>query len=470
MREMPLVGSVRRELMDVASWRFGMAWLAAMLAVAVYGLGLVAGLGDAPLFLLVVPLSLGSVHGTNVGVALGVFTAGLACAWWLQEGTPGGIPWVVSRCATCVVIGAALGHLTASRQRLASQLQHHRDLSLDLIATASFEGYFTDVNPAFTRTLGYTREELLSRPFLDFVHLADREPTLAAAAEQTEAGHEVLSFQNRYRCSDGSYRWLEWNSQPDASTQTLIAVARDITDRKRLEDHERSYQVRLEHEVALRTRELEGARQETVERLALAAEYHDDETRRHTARVGETAAQIAVALGLDTPEVEVIREAALLHDVGKLGVSDRVLLKPGRLTTEEFEHVKRHAEIGASILSGSSSDVLRVSEEVARSHHERWDGSGYPAGLKGEAIPLPARIVALADVFDALTHTRPYKEAGPVDVAVSEIHRLSGRAFDPAIVAAFDTLDPIRLAGIPRPESAAWEATEQSVHASVSSA
>ncbi len=214
--------------------------------------------------------------------------------------------------------------------------------------------------------------------------------------------------------------------------------------------HERELSLeRLAQTVAERTRQLEEARQETVARLALAAEYHDDETQHHTRRVGETAARIAARLGLGDHDVKLIREAALLHDVGKVGIPEAVLLKQGTLTPHELVQVRRHAEIGARILSESTSEVLIAAEAIARSHHERWDGTGYPQGLRGETIPLFARIVALADVFDAITQARPYKEARPVSEAIEEIHSLSGTHFDPAVVTAFDALDAHQLAGLP---------------------
>ena len=191
--------------------------------------------------------------------------------------------------------------------------------------------------------------------------------------------------------------------------------------------------------------QLEAARLETLHRLALAAEFRDDDTYEHTERVARTAAVLAERLGLDAREVELIRQAAPLHDIGKLAIPDQLLLKPARLTPEEFEQIKTHAEAGAAILSGSTSEVLRRAQEIASSHHEWWDGSGYPAGLGGNAIPLSGRIVALADVFDALTHERPYKQAWPLDRALAEVRRLDGTQFDPAIVAAFERLDHVAL-------------------------
>jgi putative two-component system response regulator len=329
----------------------------------------------------------------------------------------------------------------------------HQELSLDLFAIANFEGFFTRVNPAWTRTLGHSEQELLAHPFLDFVHPDDREATLAEAARQTQAGEEVLRFENRYRHKDGSYRWLEWTSRPDANNRQLIAVARDITDRKLLEQADRRQKQALEQAVRERTQELqrrgeelEEARLETLRRLALAAEYRDDQTFEHTERVGQTAALLAQQLRLPEEESSLMRQAAPLHDIGKLGVSDTILLKPGKLTPEEFEQVKRHTSHGSAILSGSGNAVLRLAEEIARTHHEWWDGSGYPSGLRRSSIPISGRIVAVADVFDALTHERPYKQAWPVEKAAQELHQLRGRQFDPDVVDAFHRLDPYQLA------------------------
>jgi putative two-component system response regulator len=188
--------------------------------------------------------------------------------------------------------------------------------------------------------------------------------------------------------------------------------------------------------------QLEEERLEALRRLARVAEYRDDSTHEHTERVAHTAQLLSKKLQLSESEISLIRQAAPLHDIGKLAVPDAILLKPGKLTTEEFDQVREHAAVGASILTGSSSAVLCLAEEIALTHHEWWDGSGYPAGLKGDSIPVSGRIVALADVFDALTHTRPYKEAWPLTKAVREIRNLAGRQFDPRIVDLFYELNP----------------------------
>ena len=183
--------------------------------------------------------------------------------------------------------------------------------------------------------------------------------------------------------------------------------------------------------------QLDAARTETLQCLARAAEYRDGATHEHTERVADLAAQLATELGWPAERVELLRLAAPLHDIGKLAVADAVLLKPGRLTDEEFDQVKAHAEAGASILSGTNSDVLKMGREIARSHHEWWDGSGYPHARSGTTIPEAGRIVALADVYDALTSQRPYKRAWTHEQARDEIVRLRGTHFDPQVVDAF---------------------------------
>ena len=192
----------------------------------------------------------------------------------------------------------------------------------------------------------------------------------------------------------------------------------------------------LEAKVRERTRELEAAQIEIIERLARAAEFRDDNTGHHTERVGQMAALLAKKIGLPDTQVSLIRRAAPLHDVGKIGIPDSILLKLGKLTPDEFALVRTHTTIGARILSGSRFPILRLAEEIAFNHHERWDGEGY-AGIAGEAIPLAGRIVAVADVFDALTQQRPYKAAWPVGEAIAEIERQRGRQFDPTLTDAF---------------------------------
>jgi putative two-component system response regulator len=223
-------------------------------------------------------------------------------------------------------------------------------------------------------------------------------------------------------------RWLTVNSKPllDSPTGTPEGVVTSLTDvtaqRRNLE-------------------ELQRARLEDLDRLARVAEYRDDDTFRHTERVGRLAEQLARGVGLDEDVIEILLRAAPLHDVGKIGIPDAILLKPEGLTREEFAVIRTHTTIGERILANSHAPVLRMAAVIAASHHERWDGAGYPAGLRGQEIPIVGRIVAVADSFDAITHARPYRPAAPAEDAVAEIERCSGGQFDPDVVEAFRHVD-----------------------------
>jgi putative two-component system response regulator len=178
---------------------------------------------------------------------------------------------------------------------------------------------------------------------------------------------------------------------------------------------------------------------EMLGRLAVAAEFRDDDTGQHTRRVGDLSVDIAQRLGVNDLEIGLIRLTAPLHDVGKIALPDAILGKPGRLTGPEFEQMKAHTTVGAQMLSGSAFALLETAEQIALTHHEKWDGSGYPNGLAGEEIPIAGRIVAVADVFDALTHVRPYKAAWSWSDAMDEITSHAGQHFDPQVADAFAT-------------------------------
>lgn len=193
----------------------------------------------------------------------------------------------------------------------------------------------------------------------------------------------------------------------------------------------------LAEEVGRQTLLLRERERETLLRLALAGEFHDFETGNHLLRMSRYARQIAEAMGIDSDHSEMIELAAPMHDIGKIGIPDRILKKPGRLTLEEFAVIKTHPVIGHQILEGSTSPVIQLGATIALSHQERFDGSGYPYGLSGGDIPLEGRIVAVADVFDALTSRRPYKPAWEFDQALSHIRIASGTLFDPDCVSAF---------------------------------
>ena len=213
---------------------------------------------------------------------------------------------------------------------------------------------------------------------------------------------------------------------------------------KAVRDALRDENARLESRVQARTAELQNALNrllegavDTVLRLGLAAEYKDDQTGRHVLRMAHYAVAVARQLGWGAENLDRLFHAALMHDIGKLALPDSILQKSGPLTPEEWAVMKRHPLVGARILSGSDSDIIRLAEIVALTHHEKWDGSGYPRGLMGEEIPLVGRIVAICDVFDALTVVRPYKPAFPLEKAYSILRRNCGGHFDPAVVQAF---------------------------------
>lgn len=196
----------------------------------------------------------------------------------------------------------------------------------------------------------------------------------------------------------------------------------------------------LESKVIERNRELHSTRLEVIRRLARAAEFRDNDTGLHVQRMSLLAATIGRRMGLGSREIDLLLNACPMHDIGKIGISDLILLKPGKLTAEELELMRQHTTIGADILQGDDSDLLRMAHDIALHHHERWDGAGYPHGLSGQAIPLMARIAAVADVFDALTMDRPYKRAWLPDAARAEIVKLAGSHFDPEVIAAFDAV------------------------------
>ena len=193
----------------------------------------------------------------------------------------------------------------------------------------------------------------------------------------------------------------------------------------------------LEKMVRARTEELRHTRLQVVQRLGMAAEYRDEETGYHILRMSHTCALLAKEIGWDDAQCDLILNASPMHDIGKIGIPDAILLKPGKFEPHEWEIMKTHAAIGAQLLDSDDSDLMRMARDIALSHHEKWDGSGYPNGLSGEDIPIAGRIAALADVFDALTSVRPYKKAWTVTAAVDLIKENRGQHFDPQLVDIF---------------------------------
>jgi putative two-component system response regulator len=222
----------------------------------------------------------------------------------------------------------------------------------------------------------------------------------------------------------------------------------------------------LERKVRERTCELEASHLDTIERLALAAEFRDDDTGRHTQRVGQLAELLARALGWNEEEAMLLRLAAPLHDVGKIGIPDAILRKPGPLTLRQQRTMRRHTTIGARILSGGRSKLIRLAEGIAQSHHERWDGNGYPQRLAERSIPVAARLVAVADFFDATVHDRVYRKAWPAGGVFAAIAKMGGRAFDPAVAALCGKSQVreamVRVAG-PAPTREHWRRPSRSL-------
>jgi cyclic di-GMP phosphodiesterase len=292
-------------------------------------------------------------------------------------------------------------------------------------------------NRSAQRILGLTADQLAAAstqsPAVFLIHEdgstfhASELPTMVTL-RSGEAQTGVLMGVRR---PDG-VRWISVNSAPlyrsgQAKPHAAVGSFTDVTEYRQTVD-------------ALRA-----ARLEDLKRLALVSEYRDDETNRHTERVAQTAELLALELALERAFAWEIRRAAPLHDVGKVGIPDNILLKPGRLTTEEFEIMKTHTSIGGRILAESDFRVLQLGQEIALTHHERWDGGGYPTGLLRDQIPISGRIVAVADAFDAMTHPRPYKDPVSIAEAIAELRRCQGAQFDPDVVQAFMALEHERL-------------------------
>jgi putative two-component system response regulator len=219
-----------------------------------------------------------------------------------------------------------------------------------------------------------------------------------------------------------------------------LARIRGMLEIRLLHNHVREENRRLEEQVRARTKELRETRLEVIHRLGRAAEYRDNETGMHIIRMSVSAACLARAAGMSSQECELLLNASPMHDIGKIGIPDRVLLKPGPLDDSEWAIMRTHPKIGAELLGGSPSELMQMAEEIALCHHEKWDGTGYPRGLRGEEIPLTARVCAVCDVFDALLSKRPYKEKWTVAEALAEIERRKGSHLDPRLVDLFRSI------------------------------
>ncbi len=226
---------------------------------------------------------------------------------------------------------------------------------------------------------------------------------------------------------------------PTAAMSMIGVMSRNLTDQKEQLTYFNNF---LDQKVKERTAEVRETQLEVIRRLGVASEYRDEDTGTHIFRMSNYAAALARRIGFDDDSAETLLNAAPMHDVGKIGVPDRVLLKPGKLDEDEWEIMKAHTIMGANMLAGSRSKVIKLARKIALTHHERWDGRGYPQGLKHDEIPVEARLCCVADVFDALTSERPYKKAWTNDDALQEIVDSGGTHFDPDIVEEFIAIRP----------------------------
>lgn len=381
-----------------------------------------------------------------------------------QEAIDGLIVTVMVFLISSIILAAkALRKSALEREVAESAVQRHQAFLHDVINTIpnfifvkDWDGRFVLANTSTAEVYGTTVEDLVGKSDADYC--SDPEELayfLEKDRETMLTGHEVVIPAEKITDSQGNVRWLKTIKRPirclEGDHPNVLGVSADITEIKRIEaellasqaelskarDELEEQNSMLERLVRERTRALELSQAEMLKRLAIASEFRDDDTGEHTNRVSELSGLLAEVLGLPEREVELIRAAAALHDLGKIGISDRVFLKPGKLTADEYEIMKTHTVIASKILGGSPSPMLQMAETIALTHHEKWDGTGYPHGLQREEIPLAGRIVAVADVFDALTHARPYKHAWEINDAVREIRRLSGTHFDPQVVDAF---------------------------------
>jgi cyclic di-GMP phosphodiesterase len=318
----------------------------------------------------------------------------------------------------------ALRRLVAGEGHLATVAGNTREARAEL-AAGSFEVILCDVN-------------LPGESGLELVHdivggRTDVAVVMVSGADDPQLADTALAL--------GAYGYIV---KPFRDSEVNIGIANALR-RRRLEIENRAHHVRLEQLVAERTAELDRSREETIHRLAAAAELRDNETGQHIQRVSRCSELIARRLGLPHDQCDLIRIASPLHDIGKIAIPDQILRKPGPLSPNERLVVETHTEHGYSILAGTREPLLQLGAEIAWTHHERFDGHGYPRRLAGDAIPLAGRIVAVADVFDALVSDRVYRLALPVEEVIAAMRAEGGRQFDPDALEALLTAIPEAL-------------------------
>ena len=317
------------------------------------------------------------------------------------------------------------------------------------IDLTDLDGRVIASNRALQELLGYSESELRGKRFGEFTHPEDAPLDLELLEEMHRGKRDHYRLEKRYVAKDGKVIWanlaVSLVRNVDRHPKFVITMAEDVTERKRAEQALQEAVVMLERS----ERDLRVSREETIRRLSYAAEFRDEETGRHIERMSHYCALLGRKLRLDPDRCELLRIASPLHDIGKIAIPDRILLKPGKLNHEEYAIMKQHAEIGYRLLSGSDEELLELAALLARTHHERVDGTGYPRGLTGDAIPIEGRIAAVADVFDALTSDRVYRPALSVEEAIEFMRGERGAHFDAEIfdlfLASLDEILSIRV-------------------------
>ena len=338
---------------------------------------------------------------------------------------------LISRVRTHVELYRIRNHFEQDANRKEQLLEQYRKVVdiASIVYKADADERITYVNREFSAMSGFAPDEVIGKDATEILH-PDTSETLIAQIRSEVNGGRVWQGKLEHRKDDGGKLITDTTVMPivgiDGRISEFIAVSHDITPI-----------VSMKQEVADTQKEL-------LYRLGEISEIRSEETGQHVRRVSEIVGVLGRACGMDEVEVELLKTAAPMHDVGKIGIPDALLLKPGAYTDEEFEQMKAHTTIGYQLFKNSARKMLGAAAIIAHEHHEKWDGSGYPRGLKGEDIHIYGRLTAIADVFDALSHKRVYKDAWHVDETLDFIRKESGRAFDPTLVDLFfDHLDEI---------------------------
>ena len=360
----------------------------------------------------------GLFSGHGLWIDLGLAGVGVAlAAFWRSN--PYLVPALVAPLILIHRSFAVLADLRASESRFRAIFESTAMGS----RLTDLDGRVIESNRSYRELLGYDTQDLAGKTQAGLTHPDDRERDSGLFAEMVAGERESYRLEKRFIRRDGTYVWAQLTNSivrdADGKPRFTIGMVQDMTLRRQLEQ------------------ELRQSREETIYRLARAAEFRNEETGQHIERVSRYSAVLAEQLGLEQARCELLRLASPLHDIGKIAIPDRILLKPGALTPEERQHMEAHAELGYGMLADSDRELLELAALVALTHHERFDGTGYPRGLAGDEIPLEGRIVAVADVFDALTSDRVYRPAFALHEALQVLRDGRGSDFDPVVLDAF---------------------------------